>query len=79
MQRHTYSYSGGRADLFVSEQDNGYFIGSLLYCKKAGSCDKGEEIIVNFYVQHFLGKSSDSVIEQAETWFKNNLSEDFTK
>lgn len=79
MQRYLYSYSGGRADLFVSKQDNGYFIGSLLYYKKSGSRAKGEEMIVNFIVQHFLDKSSDGIVKQAETWFKNNLSEEFTK
>ena len=79
MQRYNYSYSGGEASFFVSEQGGGYFIGSLLYCKKSGSWTEGKEIILNFDVQQFCADSTDDAIEKAETWFKNNISKDFIR
>ncbi|MGB7582265.1 MAG: hypothetical protein WBL85_07470 [Sedimentisphaerales bacterium] len=79
MIRYNYSYPSGEASLFVSAQDNGYFIGSLFYYKKSGSWAEQGGIIMNFDLQQFRGESTDEVIKQAEGWFKNNLSKNFTK
>lgn len=79
MKTYTLFYDGGKARLFASEQDSGLFISSLLYCTKCGSWAEGQEIVFDFKVQHFLANSMCGVVEMAETWFKKNISENFTK
>jgi hypothetical protein len=79
MIRYNYSYPNGEASLFISRQNGGYMIGSLLYYKKSGSWAEQKGIIMNFDLHQFRGETTDEVIKQAEGWFKSNLSESFTK
>lgn len=79
MIRYNYSYPGGKASLFIYNQNYGCLIGDLFYYKKSGSWAEQEKIIMNFDLNQFRGESTDEVIKQAEGWFKNNLSENFTK
>ena len=67
-----YSYENGEATLDVYAQDNGSFIGVLIYYNTPRPGQ--EKVITIDNVRKFRGESIDEVIKQAEAWLQNNVS-----
>ena len=71
-------YSGGLAKLFISKQEKGDYIGSILYYEKAGSPTEKEGIILDFHLHSFLASDEKEAIEIAKQWFRDNIDNNFT-
>lgn len=70
-------YSNGTSRLFISAQEDGSFISSILYYKKSLPDGKFEETILNFDVKSFLGKTEQEAQIIAEKWFGANIDKEF--
>lgn len=58
--------------LAISQQDPGYYVGTVIWYKKSGEWSEST-LRTDFHTKHFLDKSHDAVYQNAIRWVTENL------
>ncbi len=64
----------GLFSLFISKQDQGYYVGSVMWYEKSGIWSKNT-LQTEWHTEHFLENSHDEVFKAAKKWVIKNLGE----
>jgi hypothetical protein len=73
----TVDHLKGRFELFISEHDDGYFYGTLLYYEVSGNFPAGTREMACKH-QNFVGNSEEEVLVKSRAWIDRNLGKEYT-
>ena len=66
----------GSFKLFLSQHDNGYYYGGILYYLKSGSFSN-DDLILNFKLETLYEKDKNKLYLNSLEWIKNNIKGEF--
>ncbi len=74
MESNSYSITikGKKFKLVISEQAQGYFVGTVIWYSKSGDWETNT-ICLDLKVEHFLDNSNQDVYVKAITWITKNI------
>lgn len=76
MKRYVLRHADRKADyaVYVSPlRGTASCVASLLYWDKSGSWSRGEDILMDFKVEHFTGPSQEAALSQLRDWVSSSL------
>jgi hypothetical protein len=73
----TVDHLKGRCKLFISQHDDHYFYGTLLYYETSGDFSSGTRNMA-FKHQNFAGISAEDVLAKCKVWIDRNLGTEYS-
>ena len=72
-KRYVVNTEQSQVKIFVARHSNDICYAGVLHYTKTGSWSKGEQVILHYELEYFIGKSENEVFKEAEDWIKKNL------